>query len=97
MEYHPTPSVLTQVGLQTGLDVVVPLLKPLKHAPKELTLILEASGQVVHVGIGWLALEPYLGVCSAVMEIHTHRVKALQAFCQQEEDTDRMTCSILQQ
>ena len=63
------------------LDTPPPLLKPLKHAPKELTLILEAGGQVVHVGIGWLALEPYFGVCSAVMEIHTQcqgQRKALQ-------------------
>ena len=84
LAYLPSFSMLTQIGLQTGLDVVVPLLKPLKHAPKELTLILEAGGQVVHVGIGWLALEPYFGVCSAVMEIHTRSKRCRH--CQQEEE-----------
>jgi hypothetical protein len=55
-------SVLTQIGLQAGLDVAVPLLKPLEHSPKKLTLILKTSGQVVHIGIRRLALEPYLGI-----------------------------------
>jgi hypothetical protein len=46
--------------------VAVPLLKPLEHSPKKLALILETGGQVVHVGVGRLALEPYLGIRPAV-------------------------------
>ncbi len=57
--------MLTQIGLQTGLHVAVPLLKPLKHPLEKLALVLETSGQVVHVCVGRLPFEPYLGVRSA--------------------------------
>ena len=55
-------SVLAQISLQTGLHVAIPLLKPLKHPIKQFALVLKTSGQVVHVGVGRLCLQPYLGI-----------------------------------
>ena len=40
----------------------VPLLEPLEHLVKEHVLLPEARGELVHVRVGRLALEPQLGV-----------------------------------
>ena len=40
----------------------MPLLEPLKHLVKEHVLLPEARGELVHVRVGRLALEPQLGV-----------------------------------
>ncbi len=50
--------MLAQIGLQTGLDVTVPLLKPLEHSIEKFLLVLEPGGQVVHISIRLLALQP---------------------------------------
>ena len=57
--------MLAQIGLQTGLDVTVPLLKPLEHPIEKFFLVLEAGGQVVHIGVRLLALQPDLRVRAA--------------------------------
>jgi hypothetical protein len=55
------PSVLTNVAFQAGLDMRIPLLKPLEHLLKERILLPEFGGELVHVGVRWLALKPQLG------------------------------------
>jgi hypothetical protein len=40
----------------------MPLLEPLEHLVKENVLLPEARGELVHVRVGRLALEPQLGV-----------------------------------
>ena len=63
--------MFAQISLQTSLHVTVPLLKPLKHPTKQLALVLEASRKIIHIGVGWLTLEPDLCVRAAQKTRHT--------------------------
>jgi len=75
-------SVLTHVGLQTRLDMRVPLLEALKHLFKQHVLLPEARRQIGHVRVGRLALEPQLRVRADdvldPMRVEEHQHKVLE-------------------
>ena len=88
--------MLTQISLQTGLHVTVPLREALKHPPKELLLVLEPRRQVVHIGVRRLGFEPDLGVGAAMPRLHMSPHPMIMA-SEKKNTTHRITCSILQQ
>jgi hypothetical protein len=58
--------MITQIRLQTRLHVRVPLREPLEHLLKQLVLLPKPRGQLAHVGVRGLGLEPYFGIGSVV-------------------------------
>ena len=72
--------MLAQVRLETRLHVRVALGKPIVHLAKQLVLLLEARGELRHVGVRGLVLEPDLRVRPddvldpTAEEAHEHKV-----------------------